>query len=297
MHPALSVILFTSLSGLGFGLFVWLGLGAVPGELRFGATVLAFLLSAVGLMASTFHLGHPERAWRALSQWKSSWLSREGILAIATLGLVPVWWFLDYTRIVGLTIAGLALLTVYTTSMIYAQMRSVRQWNSYLTSIVFVLMALTGGGLLCVLAIACVGGLTNVSAIPVAVLLFSVWLMKMLWWQRADSDVEISNTASATRLAEHGEVRMFESPHSGGSYLLSEMGFRVARKHAEKLRLIAIFAGGALPFFALWLSLKLPSAAAFLLLVATLIHLVGVLAERWLFFAEARHAVMSYYDS
>ncbi|MBT8101199.1 MAG: dimethyl sulfoxide reductase anchor subunit, partial [Gammaproteobacteria bacterium] len=141
MHPALSIILFTALSGMGFGLFVWLGVGAVPVEARTAATVVAFLLSAAGLSAATFHLGHPERAWRALSQWRSSWLSREGIIAIATLGLTPVWWYLDYAPAIGFILALLALGTVYTTSMIYAQMRSVQQWNSYLTTIVFLLFA------------------------------------------------------------------------------------------------------------------------------------------------------------
>lgn len=296
MHPALSIILFTTLSGFGFGLFAWLGAGAVPAAARDVATGLAFVLSVAGLSASTYHLGHPERAWRALSQWRSSWLSREGILAMATLGVAPLWWYLDYARGLGILLAVLALLTVYTTSMIYAQMRSVQQWNSALTTVVFLLLSLTGGGLLATLATACTVGLTYANAAPLAVLLFAAWIAKMLWWQRADSDIEISDAASATRLAEGGEVQMFESPHSGGSYLLSEMGFRVGRKHADKLRLIALFGGGALPFLALWLGLKFGSVAVAALVVAVLLHFLGVLAERWLFFAEARHAVMSFYD-
>lgn len=297
MHPALSIILFTTLSGLGFGLFAWLGLGAVPENARFASTVVAFVLSVAGLSASTLHLGHPERAWRALSQWRSSWLSREGVMAVVTLGLVPIWWFLDYAQGVGIALAIAALLTVYTTSMIYAQMRSVQQWNTPLTTVVFLLMALTGGGLLLALASAYGDGLTNANAIPLAVLLFSVWLVKVRWWQRADSGIEISTTESATQLGAGGTVRMFESPHSGGSYLLKEMGFRVARKHADKLRLIALFAGGAVPFVALWLSLNFAAAATVLMSVALFLHIVGVIAERWLFFAEARHAVTSFYDN
>ena len=89
---------------------------------------------------------------------------------------------------------------------------------------------------------------------------------------------------------------MLESPHSGSNYLLSEMGFRVGRKHARTLRRIALVAGGAFPFLALSLSLQFSSGAIFLLLISVVTHLIGVLAERWLFFAEARHAVMSYYD-
>lgn len=296
MHPALSIILFTTLSGLGFGLFVWVGVGAVPEEARTAMVVAAFLLSVAGLSASTFHLGHPERAWRALSQWRSSWLSREGILAIATLAAAPLWWYQDFAPTTGYVLALLALLTVYATSMIYAQMRSVQQWNSYLTSIVFLLFALAGGGLLASVAAVFTVGLAYTQAAPLSLLLFAAWVAKLLWWKRADGDIEISDTGSATQLAGDGAVRMFESPHSGGSYLLNEMGFRVGRKHADKLRLIALFTGGVLPFLALWLSLKSSALAAAILSGAIVFHLLGVLAERWLFFAEARHAVMSYYD-
>jgi len=87
MHPAPSVIVFTTLSGAGFGLLFWLGLGlpAVTGRVAFALFAIAFTLAAGGLMASTFHLGHPERAWKAFSQWRSSWLSREGVCAVAAL--------------------------------------------------------------------------------------------------------------------------------------------------------------------------------------------------------------------
>ena len=90
MHPAYSVILFTTASGAGYGLLALLGLvGISHGEassLAFGLTamVIALGLITVGLLSSTFHLGHPERAWRAFSQWRSSWLSREGVAAVLT---------------------------------------------------------------------------------------------------------------------------------------------------------------------------------------------------------------------
>src|SRR5438045_190937 len=90
MHPAYSVILFTTASGAGLGLLAWLALlvvlGVVPDErwLGFAGLGLAFLLVTTGLLASTTHLGRPERAWRAFSQWRTSWLSREGVMAVAT---------------------------------------------------------------------------------------------------------------------------------------------------------------------------------------------------------------------
>ena len=87
MHPAPSVIVFTTLSGLGFGLLFWLGLGlpAVTGWTAFAFFAIAYLLAVGGLMASTFHLGRPERALKAFTQWRSSWLSREGWASVATL--------------------------------------------------------------------------------------------------------------------------------------------------------------------------------------------------------------------
>src|SRR6266487_6970719 len=109
VHPALSVIVFTTASGIGYGLLAWVGLlapiGALPLERRFGAVSLALAIGFItaGLLSSTIHLGHPERAWRAFSQWRSSWLSREGLAALATY--VPalafaVLWLLEATGIV-----------------------------------------------------------------------------------------------------------------------------------------------------------------------------------------------------
>ena len=97
MHPAFSVIIFTTVSGAGYGLAIWLGIAAIAAPDVFNSKIVAAMLGlamafmGVGLMASAFHLGHPERAWRALSQWRTSWLSREAICALLTflpLGVV-----------------------------------------------------------------------------------------------------------------------------------------------------------------------------------------------------------------
>ena len=105
MHPAPSISMFTALSGVGFGLLIWLGLGvpALSGWAAFWAFGLAYGLSVIGLISSTLHLGHPERALKAFSQWRSSWLSREGVVSVAALLVVtvPLWW------------AGLAALCVH----------------------------------------------------------------------------------------------------------------------------------------------------------------------------------------
>ncbi|MEM9499374.1 MAG: DmsC/YnfH family molybdoenzyme membrane anchor subunit [Pseudomonadota bacterium] len=286
MHPAPSVIVFTTLSGLGFGLLFWLGTGVVvpTGWAGFGYFALAFGLSVGGLIASTFHLGHPERAWRAMTQWRSSWLSREGVCAVACLlamGFYAAGLVLFDLRLTVLGFAGavLAAGTVFTTSMIYAQLKTVPRWNTALTPVLFLSISLAGGAVL-------TGrfGLTNV-------LLLVAGVVQVVWWMRGDTALKQSGTtlASATGLGNIGAVRAFEPPHTGTNYLLREFVHVVGRRHALKLRTIALVAGYVLPVL-----LMLPGSLV-LTALAALCHLLGVAASRWLFFAEAEHVVGLYY--
>lgn len=306
MHPAYSVILFTVSSGAGFGLLTWLGLSPLWGQAPAGGTfwagfVLAFGLSVAGLLSSTFHLGHPERAWRAFSQWRSSWLSREGVLAVLTLGAGGLYALALLAGSpgglpLGLLTALLSLATVHSTAMIYAQLGTVQRWHSRLTPAVFHGFALAGGALLmaAIRGVADTGG-AGFWPLLAAVLLFAAWTAKRHWWQRGDATAPRSTPETATGLGSMGEVRLLESPHSGSNYLLKEMGFRVARRHAVKLRTIAIALGGFLPLI-LTLAASGGLLPAVLLPLAALAFLAGLLAERWLFFAEAEHSVMTYYD-
>ena len=126
MHPAPSVIVFTSISGLGFGLLAWLGLGfpAVTGWSAFAFFFIAYALAVGGLISSTFHLGRPERAIKAFTQWRSSWLSREGWCAVAALVVMGLYaigavFFGARWGFIGFIGAVLCMLTVFTTAMIY----------------------------------------------------------------------------------------------------------------------------------------------------------------------------------
>ncbi|MEM6482320.1 MAG: DmsC/YnfH family molybdoenzyme membrane anchor subunit [Pseudomonadota bacterium] len=286
MHPAPSVIVFTTLSGLGFGLLFWLGVGlpAPMGWAGFGFFALAFALSVGGLLASTFHLGHPERAWRALTQWRSSWLSREGVCAVACLivmGIYAAGLVLFGVRLFVLGYVGalLALGTVFTTSMIYAQLKTVPRWNTPLTSGLFLSLSLAGGALL-----------SGNRELAVFLLLVAA-AVQIGWWMLGDTALVNSGTdlATATGLGHAGSVRAFEPPHTGTNFLLKEFVHEVGRKHALKLRAIALAAGFALPVL-----LLLPGSI-WLIVPAALVHLGGVAASRWLFFAEAEHVVGLYY--
>lgn len=282
MHPAPSIILFTVLSGLGFGNLVFLGTIYDPGPLWLTLVLfaIAFGMAVAGLLASTFHLGHPERAIKAFSQWRSSWLSREGWLACAALIVMGVY---ALSLLVGSPLvllgwvgAGLSLATVYATSMIYAQLKTVPRWHHWTTNAVFLGLALGGGALLA-------------GAVPVAiVMLLGTGAVQIFAWSQ---DLRGSSTLStATGLGGGGQVRAFEPPHTGENYLTQEMVFQIGRKHASKLRVIAMVLGFALPIL-----LMLLPFAHILALLAIASHIAGVLTLRWLFFAEAAHVVSLYY--
>lgn len=304
MHPAPSIILFTTLSGLGYGLAAVLGLGLLdPSAMATKlAHVAALLMIAGGLMSSTLHLGNPQRAWRALSQWRSSWLSREGVMAIATFVplLVSAWAAVIEGRhlvVSGVAGAAMAAVTVYCTAMIYASLRSVQAWNTGLTPLCYLLFAAAGGFLLASLVGFISGGGGVACALVAAVFVVAAWLAKHLWWTRLRALVPLSTPESATGLGGIGRVRLFERPHVNENYLTREMGFKVARKHALKLSKLALLAGGAVPLVLLLGAIVAGggATAAFAAALAVLFYALGLVVERWLFFAEARHAVMNYY--
>ena len=143
MHPAASVIFFTVSSGAGYGLLAIAGIAAALGHfvahpaLGIVALTLALLLVTAGLLSSTFHLGHPERAWRALSQWRSSWLSREGVAALATYLPAGLLWLSlvagprggTFVALLGLLAAIGAGVTVWCTGKIHAPLKPILQWH------------------------------------------------------------------------------------------------------------------------------------------------------------------------
>ena len=310
MHPASSVILFTTASGAGYGLLALLGVfgpaALVPQDRWFGFAGLGLALALVtaGLVASTFHLGHPERAWRAVSQWRSSWLSREGLMALLTYvpaGLFGIGWvFLERTGGVwgagGVLAAAGAALTVVCTGMIYASLKPIRQWRDPLVLPLYLGFALMSGAL-CLNALMHLFGAPArwIEALALAALA-AAWILKLVYWRRIDTAKGDNTPESATGLGDLGTVRQLDPPHSEQNYLLSEMGFRVARKHAVKLRAIALAAGAALPFVltAVQLAVRGPTAAV-LAVLAVLAAGLGIAIERWLFFAEATHTVTLYY--
>ncbi|WP_374644492.1 dimethyl sulfoxide reductase anchor subunit family protein [Tabrizicola sp.] len=288
MHPAPSVILFSTLSGLGFGFLAFLGWGAImpTGWAAFFLWGLGYALAVAGLLASTFHLGNPKNALKAFSQWRTSWLSREAWASVATLVLLaPVAlagiFGLGLPAVVGQVGGTLALATVFTTAMIYAQIRAVPRWHHWLTPVMFLAFALAGGAMLSGRAWA------PLALLALGVVLLAVWRVGDGAFAKAGESL-----GTATGLGGLGVPSVLDPAHTAGNYLKREMIFVVGRKHAAKLRRIALGLASVGPALVLLLPLG-PWAIA----LAAVLHLAGALAARWLFFAEAEHVVGLYYGA
>jgi DMSO reductase anchor subunit len=312
MHPALSIVFFTTASGAGFALLLLLGLavplGLLPESSGFGFVALAtaFVLAAAGLVSSAFHLGHPERAWRAFSQWRSSWLSREGVMSVMTFVPAAVfgigWIFFGVTDgvvgLCGFLAAICAGVTIACTGMIYASLKPIRQWHNRWVVPNYFALGLMAGFLLLDLIIRF--WVVRPVGTPLLALLvvLAAWWTKEAYWRFIDTNSAPSTVGSATSLGSRGRVRLLEPPHTQDNYLLQEMGFRIARKHKTRLRLIARVAGFVLPaLLSLIALLGSGMTAAVAAALAVLSAALGLVVERWLFFAEAKHTVTLYYGA
>ena len=238
-----------------------------------------------GLLASTLHLGNPARALRAFSQWRSSWLSREAWgSVVALLVLAPValsdWLGLGWSRVPGVLGAVLCLATVGVTSMIYGQLKTVPRWNHWTTPVLFLAFMAAGGAILT----------GNLVAIP---LCLGLGIVLVLAFRIGDGRFRqaAQTIGKATGLDRIGAVSVFELPHTGQNYLLREMIYVVARRHVVKLRWIAVGCAAVGPAVLLLVLPRHPVTFG----VAAVVHLLGALAARWLFFAEAEHVVGLYY--
>jgi DMSO reductase anchor subunit len=181
--------------------------------------------------------------------------------------------------------------------MIYASLQSVQAWHTKLTPLCYRLFAIAGGFLAAAFFAFCGGGNSFGLCVLAILFLATAWVAKIFWRRNMLETVPLSTPESATGLGTIGRVRLLERPHVNENYLTSEMGFKVARKHADKLWKLAVSFGGVLPGLLLLVALIAGQGllAGVLAGLALLSHMLGMLTERWLFFAEARHAVMNYY--
>ncbi len=312
MHPAFSVIFFTVVSGCGYGLLFLLGLILLADPRALGSEAaillaLGALASAAGLTSSMFHLGQPQRAWRAFTQWRSSWLSREGVAA--TLSFLPVgallaaYWLRADTTLVRALAFGLALfaaITVYCTAQIYASLKTIAAWHNNYVTPGYLLFALLGGGTW-LYAWRSQFGNNAAGSLGLGWLLIALCvaaaLLKFTYWRHVDTQSSPATIESATGLGRFGTVRSAETPHTEENYLTREMGFALARKHSARLRRIALTLLAPLPITLLLIAMVVSAYAWLPACTAAAVIALGLFVERWLFFAEAKHVVMLYYST
>lgn len=310
MHPAKSVILFTVSSGAGYGLIALAavcGLAGLAGPAPLGGGRTVFVLGAAsalitaGLVSSVFHLGRPERAWRALSQWRTSWLSREGAAALWTFVPVCAWGAAAYftpgapqiLHAALAVISGLSALAVlYCTAMIYASLKPVPAWSNKWTPAVYLALGLMTGAV-ALAGLSHIGGFAHPRLDAAALILTAAgFAVKTGYWRAIDRAEPVSTAVTAAGLG--ARVELLQEPHTGPNYLMQEMGFRIARRHRSRLRRIARFLGFGIPGAA-FLACVITAPNAGLAAAAAVAAALGVTAERYLFFAEAKHAQSLYY--
>ena len=319
MHPAYSIIFFTAASGAGYGILFLLGLAAAVQAAPSGgdgpafavALVFALVLVSAGLVSSAFHLGRPERALRAFSQWRTSWLSREACLAAAAylpaVGLGAGWWMGETGgggwRALGALLAVGAAATVYSTAMIYRSLAAVPRWATGWTPAGYLGLAGASGAVwLAFLASPFDPGAGSSLAGVAAALLALAGAVKAGYWRaigRRAAESAIGSATGLDRLAPGARVHALDPPHTEPNWLQREMGYRVARRHARRLRAVTWALAFVLPgglCLAAWLAGGEGGAGASATLgLAAVSASAGVLVERWLFFAEAEHKVTLYY--
>ena len=308
MHPSKSIIFFTVFSGTGYGILLCLSYLALVTDINFENNfklflmITSFVFISSGLLSSTLHLGHPERAWRSFSQWKSSWLSREGLAAIVTflpLIIFYLLWYLDnffYVYFLHST-SILCLITIYCTGQMYATLKTIPAWNNILVTPIYTINAICMGAL----TVYCftrfyefeISYLYHLTIASLTLCLF----MKLIYWYII-SKKTISTASSATGLGKDNNISLFEGPHTGKNFLTTEMINKIKKEKGNFLRLCFSILTCILPIYMIIqeASLIIDSFILKLTFLFVLIFaLIGMLIERYLFFIQAKHVVSLYY--
>ncbi|MFN0162173.1 MAG: dimethyl sulfoxide reductase anchor subunit family protein [Burkholderiales bacterium] len=304
MHPAWSVIFFTVLAGMGQGLFLMLvraeALGSDGKTLAAGGALSVALL-AIGLACSFFHLGHPLRAWRAAAMWRTSWLSREVIVLPATIAVIALWSLEHYlgkphTGVLGMVGVVLCFVLWYCTGMIYACLRFLREWAHWLTLVNFVLLGwMSGATLFAALWHAAYGADAGRSTIVAAlVLTLAAWAMRLASLMRNRNLKPVSTAQSAIGVTT-SKLKQMSQGTTGGSFNTREFFHGRSLVFVGSVKSIAIALSFAVPALLLLATMQFPMVG--LMALAVVSQALGLLAERWLFFAQANHPQNIYYQA
>ena len=308
MRPQFSIIFFTTLAGMAQGLLFFIALLNIKAPvlsapfLLMLALPVSFILLTLGLVASFFHLGHPERAWRAAMMWRTSWLSREVIALPAVMLMTAMTFFFVASGMVPAWIWAILLISLLAlwicTAKIYQCIRFIQEWSHPSTLSNFILLGLTSGGLLLEFLLM----LWNDPDIPFGIslisglnfiLLFIALNLKLWIWDRNQKLKPKSNLASATGI-KGSNIRQTSMGFMGGSFNTREFFHHQTDRVISNIRKIILLMAYIGPMILLAFSMNLPNIAQ--IAIALLMHYIGLLAERWMFFAEANHPQNLYYQ-
>jgi len=308
VNPAWSILLFTALAGAAQGLVVVLAVavlaGAVlPASLLVGGLGLSTVLLVVALVASFFHLGRPMQAWRAVLMWRTSWMSREVIVLPAFIALVAGWGALAAagsqgvvaTRLLPLAIILVAALLWYCTAMIYACLRFIQEWAHPVTIANYTLIGLAsglvlGGALAVVVGDAGFALKLGPWAIGATLL---AWAVRG-WSLHRNARLKPRSTLQSATGIRNPRLVQTAMGMTGGSFNTREFFHRATLAGMRHMKLAFQVLAFAVPVALV--ALALAGAAALPWLLAVPVQLAGVLAERWVFFAQARHPQNLYYQ-
>jgi DMSO reductase anchor subunit len=311
MQPAFSVIFLTTLAGAAQGLFLALygteisGLGALtaPESRQFlsTASLVALVLTGLGLLASFFHLGHPERAWRSATMWRTSWLAREVIaLPLFMLGLflyaVSHWFGLGNTTLIGAVTVLLCLALFVATAMIYASVRFLQEWASPLTLVNYLLLGCASGLTLATLLAAGFGMMTLVApyAFAAAALTLLAWVTRSASLMR-NARLKPRSTLQSAIGIKHPRIVQKAQGFMGGSFNTREFFHGRSAQLLRSVKWAFLLLVFPLPLLSLAIGVNTASTA--LLVLAFALQYLGLLAERWFFFAQANHPQNLYYQT
>ena len=309
MHPALSIIFFTTASGTGFGLFVILSIYTLFNKLDttlFGIIcVIGFILIVLGLFSSTLHLANPKNAWRGFSRFKTSWLAREAVIAIAFFPIALLWMVGGWLGIAeqiyvlwviaSLLTLGLALATVFSTGMIYACLKTIPQWHTAMTPANYIFLSLMTGSLL-MLAILETTGVPSLTILMLALVFIAMSAVSKFIYYMWIGTPQGSTIATATGFT-RDRVRLLDVGHTSGTFLTDEFGYVITKNKSLLLRVAVFIFAFILPALLLTGAMIQTITTMPLVFIGFLSSFIGVLIERWLFFAEARHVVNLYHGT
>ena len=292
MKPALSIVIFTVLSGGGLGLAAMLSVFAnilSPAQL-YAAIGLSFALTGGGLFASVFHLANPQNAWRAFMRVRSSWLSREAVCAFVFFPLLLSWLIIGDSIILRAAIFATAIATVLCTAMIYQSLKPIAAWHHPLTSLCYLAFSLQSGALL----LATIAAWENAAHLPIVVcvsaLTAAAIAAKFMYYRRLGG-AEAVRIGRATGFSRAG-AKLLDAGHTGPTFLTREFILQLSAKKLGALRIVSLAlcttaapVGAVLAFY----------GQAALAVGAAALLFAGLLMERWLFFAEAKHVVRAYH--